>query len=178
LVFQAVSFLPTYQHSLCTFLPPIRTTCPTQLMLLSPLPCWSLWRPNIFLSTLFSNTISGCSSLNVTGHVSHPCKTRSKSTQASGTKRAKAGPVWMWYSAEVNQHATCTYALTHRVSCGVNDRQQAVSYTTMLSGSVSATLARSGSQADCLMSGCLNPSATDLLSTLLKPSGYYMYRQV
>lgn len=42
LVFQAVSFLPTYQHSLCTFLPPIRTTCPTQLMLLSPLPCWSL----------------------------------------------------------------------------------------------------------------------------------------
>ena len=35
----------------------------------------SLLGPNIFLSTLFSNTLSLCSSLNVTDQVSHPYTT-------------------------------------------------------------------------------------------------------
>jgi len=34
--------------------------------------------PNIFLSTLFSNTVSLCSSLNVGDQVSHPYKTTGK----------------------------------------------------------------------------------------------------
>ena len=35
----------------------------------------SLLGPNILLSTLFSNTLSLCSSLNVSDQLSHPCKT-------------------------------------------------------------------------------------------------------
>jgi hypothetical protein len=38
----------------------------------------SLLRPNILLNTLFSNPLSQRSSLNVSGHVSHPYKTASK----------------------------------------------------------------------------------------------------
>jgi hypothetical protein len=38
----------------------------------------SLFGPNIFLSTLFSNTLSLCFSLNVTDQVSHPYRTTDK----------------------------------------------------------------------------------------------------
>jgi hypothetical protein len=38
----------------------------------------SLFGPNILLSTLFSNTLSLCSSLNVRDQVSHPYKTTGK----------------------------------------------------------------------------------------------------
>ena len=38
----------------------------------------SLLGPNIFLSTLFSNTLSLCSSLDVSDHVSHPYRTTRK----------------------------------------------------------------------------------------------------
>jgi phosphate starvation-inducible membrane PsiE len=38
----------------------------------------SLLGPNIFLNTLFSNTLSLCSSLNVSDQVSHPYKTMGK----------------------------------------------------------------------------------------------------
>jgi hypothetical protein len=38
----------------------------------------SLLGPNILLSTLFSNTLSLCSSLNVRDQVSHPYKTTGK----------------------------------------------------------------------------------------------------
>jgi hypothetical protein len=42
-------------------------------MWFSPFSCYlSLFGPNILLSTLFSNTLSLCSSLNVSGQVSHP----------------------------------------------------------------------------------------------------------
>jgi hypothetical protein len=36
--------------------------------------------PNILLTTLFSNSLSLCSSLNVSDQVSHPCKTTHKVT--------------------------------------------------------------------------------------------------
>jgi hypothetical protein len=35
----------------------------------------TLFRPNVFLDTLFSNTLSLCSSVNVRGRASHPYKT-------------------------------------------------------------------------------------------------------
>ena len=38
----------------------------------------SLWGPNILLSTLFSNTLSLCSPLNLSDQVSHPYKKKSK----------------------------------------------------------------------------------------------------
>jgi hypothetical protein len=38
----------------------------------------SLFSRNILLSTLYSNTLSLCSSLNVRDHVSHPCRTPGK----------------------------------------------------------------------------------------------------
>jgi hypothetical protein len=38
----------------------------------------SLFGPNIVLSTLFSNTLSVCSSLNVRDQVSHPYRTTGK----------------------------------------------------------------------------------------------------
>ena len=80
---------------------PIRATCPAHLILLdfitrtilgeqyrslsyslcsclhSPVTS-SLLGPNILLNTLFSNTLSLCSSLNVKDQVSHPYKTRGK----------------------------------------------------------------------------------------------------
>jgi hypothetical protein len=40
----------------------------------------SLFSPDILLSTLFSNTLSRCSSLNVTDQVSHPYRTTGKIT--------------------------------------------------------------------------------------------------
>jgi hypothetical protein len=43
---------------------------------LSPFPCYFFpLGPNILLSTLFPNTLSLCSSLNVRDQVSHPYKT-------------------------------------------------------------------------------------------------------
>ena len=66
---------------------PTRATCPAHLILLdfitprilgsflhSPVTSYFLG-PNILLSTLFSNTLSLCSSLNVSDQVSHPYKT-------------------------------------------------------------------------------------------------------
>jgi hypothetical protein len=38
----------------------------------------SLFGPNIHLSTLFSNTLSLCSSLNITDQVSHTFRTQAK----------------------------------------------------------------------------------------------------
>ena len=88
--------------TLCTSLPsPIRATCPTHLILLNFITCTilgeeygslsyslcnflhspvtpSLLGPNILLNTLFSNTLSLCSSLNVSNQVSHPYKTMGK----------------------------------------------------------------------------------------------------
>ena len=88
--------------TLCTHLPSaIRATCPAHLTLLdfitrtilgeqyrslssslcnflhSPVTS-SLLGPNILLSTLFSKTLSLCSSLNVSDQVSHPYKTTGK----------------------------------------------------------------------------------------------------
>jgi hypothetical protein len=51
-------------YSLCSFLQPPVTS--------------SLFGPNIFLSTLFSNTVNLCSSLKVRDKVSHPYKTTGK----------------------------------------------------------------------------------------------------
>jgi len=49
------------------------------IMWFYPLPCYlSLFGPNILLSTLFSNTLSLRSSLNVSDQVSHPYKTTDK----------------------------------------------------------------------------------------------------
>ena len=91
-----------HTKSLYTALPtPIRATCPAHLILLDFITCTklgekyrslssslcsflqspvtsSLLGPNIFLSTLFSNTISLRSSLNVSDQVSHPNKTTGK----------------------------------------------------------------------------------------------------
>ena len=83
------------------YLSPMRVTCPAHLVLqdfiartilgeeyrslssslcnflLSPVTP-SLLGPNILLNTLFSNTLSLCSSLNVSDQVSHPYKTTGK----------------------------------------------------------------------------------------------------
>jgi hypothetical protein len=53
-------------YSLCSFLHPHITS--------------SLFGPNIILSTLFSNTLSLCSSLNVRDHVSHPYRSTGRIT--------------------------------------------------------------------------------------------------
>jgi len=81
--------------------PPVRATCPANLILLDLLTrimfgeeyrsrsssicnflysptTSSLLHPNILLNTLFSNTLSLHSSLNVSDHVPHPCKTIGK----------------------------------------------------------------------------------------------------
>ncbi|PNF42404.1 hypothetical protein B7P43_G01953, partial [Cryptotermes secundus] len=52
---------------------PIRSTCPAHLILLEFIRIILL-----ILNTLFSNTFSLCSSLNVRDHVSHPYRTRGK----------------------------------------------------------------------------------------------------
>jgi hypothetical protein len=45
----------------------------------SPLPCYlAPLRPNVFLGTLFSNTLSLCSFLSVRDQLSHPYKTTTK----------------------------------------------------------------------------------------------------
>ncbi|PNF43097.1 hypothetical protein B7P43_G02301, partial [Cryptotermes secundus] len=74
-------------------LSPIRATCPAHLILLymiiltmlgeeysflQPPVTSSLFGPNILLNTLFSNTLSLCSSLNVRDQVSHPYRTTGK----------------------------------------------------------------------------------------------------
>jgi hypothetical protein len=48
--------------------------------LLHSLVASSLLGPNILLSTLFSNTLSLCSSLSVRDQISHPYKTTGKTT--------------------------------------------------------------------------------------------------
>jgi hypothetical protein len=48
------------------------------IMQFSSILTWSLIGPNILLSTLFSNTLSLCSSLNVRDQVSHPYRTTGK----------------------------------------------------------------------------------------------------
>jgi hypothetical protein len=92
-----------HQNPVCTYLFPIRATCPAHLILLdlitriifddeyrslsfslcsllhSPVAS-SLLGPKILLSTLFSNTLSLCSSLSVTDQVSHPYETTGKTT--------------------------------------------------------------------------------------------------
>jgi hypothetical protein len=80
---------------------PMHATCPAHLILLAlitltilgeeykpcsfslcsfiqPLVTSSLFGPNILLSTLFSNTLNLCSSLNVRDQVSYPYKTTGK----------------------------------------------------------------------------------------------------
>ena len=91
-----------HQNHVYNFSPPIHATCPAHLIILysitrvilgeeygllsstlfsfiySPVTS-SLLGPNILLSSLFSNTLSLCSSLNVSDQVSHPYKTTGKS---------------------------------------------------------------------------------------------------
>jgi len=90
-----------HQSPVCTSRPPLRATCPANLILrdlvtrimfgegyrsrsssicnflYSPITS-SLLGPNILLNTLFSNTVSLHSSFNVRDHVPHPCKTIGK----------------------------------------------------------------------------------------------------
>jgi hypothetical protein len=90
------SFRLSHQNPICTPLLPIRATCPAYLILLDLIVLIILVRrvqvmkllimqfspasfgPNILLSTLFSNTLSLCSSLNVRDQVSHPYRTTGK----------------------------------------------------------------------------------------------------
>src|SRR5215510_4829033 len=89
-------------NTLCTpFSSPIRATCSAHLILLDLTTCTilgeeyrtfssslcnflhspvtsSVLGPNTLLNTLFSNTLSLCSSLNVSDQVSHPYKTTGK----------------------------------------------------------------------------------------------------
>jgi hypothetical protein len=55
-----------WSSSLCIFLQPPVTS--------------SLFGPNILLNTLFSNTLSLCSSLNVRDQVAHPYRTTGKNS--------------------------------------------------------------------------------------------------
>jgi hypothetical protein len=95
------SFCLSHQYSICIPILPIRATCPTHLTLfdliillilskeyklwsssycsfLQPPTTSSLSGPNILLSTLFSNTLSLCPSLNVRDQVSLPYRTTGK----------------------------------------------------------------------------------------------------
>jgi len=100
-VSQVVSFPQVSPPKPCTHLSPISATCPNHLILLDfitrtilgeeyrlfssslcnflhSLVTSSLLGPNTLLNTLFSNTLSLRSSLNVSDQVSHPQKTTGK----------------------------------------------------------------------------------------------------
>ena len=110
----SLSLMYSHQDPKYAFPTPIRTTCPTHLILLdfitrtilgeeyrslssslcsflhSPLTSFLLGR-NIFFSTLFSNTLRFPSSLNVSYQVSHPYKT---------TGRIKSQHNFLYYEIE------------------------------------------------------------------------------
>ena len=76
-------YMPSLSHSSWVYRPYTiwwRVQIIKLLVMLSfPLPVTSsLLSPNILLSTLFSGTLSQCSSLNMTDQVSHPYKTTGK----------------------------------------------------------------------------------------------------
>jgi hypothetical protein len=101
---------------------PIRATCPAHLTpldliilimsgedyksssfslcsFLQPPVASSLFGPNILLSTLYSNTVSPCSSLNVRDQVLHPCRTTGKIMDHDHWERKRGIFHALFYSA-------------------------------------------------------------------------------